>query len=328
MRKSLGILTAILVMVVFAAQVSAERRRRGNPEPAEPGIPRSDQIVSAMDDVDWGWSQKQLISHFTKELRRLYRPLLAKSTDAIAEDRLRRQMNARVARIKNSAVTFEGQHTGWDTSLIRDEYTHNNNESLVEVRELRAGGHDPRYTDYYFFINDHLWRRYRAFNQDQFSGIPFETAAASFQKRFGPAREKRRGGALVGLEWQDDTTRLEAIDNTEFFGVFCLVFSEKATESRLDQLRKNKSGRGNRLNPLVEALEDANTGSGDRHRNVVEHITGKRYNTAKNRPGDEDDSRRRPAKRSKQPAKSSGTVFDSPSQPSKSSGDPLQDLEI
>ena len=91
--------------------------------------------------------------------------------------------------------------------------------------EIRTGREDPRYTDYFFFINDKLWRRYRAFSQDQFEGIPFEDAAVSFEKRFGPSRRVEKSGRLVGLEWQDSKTRLEALDNTAFYGIFCLIFS-------------------------------------------------------------------------------------------------------
>lgn len=333
MRKSLGILLPLLIVSAFTLEAAAERaqRGRGKQKSAQKSTkaPNSTAIESAMEDVDWGWSHRKLITHFTRSLQKLYRPSLAKAPDAISEDRLRRAMNARIARIKGSYVEFSGQHTGWDTSLIRDEYTHNNNEALVEVRELRAGRADPRYTDYFFFINDHLWRRYRAFNQDQFEGIPFQTAAASFQKRFGPAREIIKNKQLVGLEWQDGNTRLEAVDNTEFFGVFCLVFSEKSTEARLDTLRTNKRAKGSGLNPLVEALDDTSTR--DVHTDVVEHITGKRYNTAKQQKGvkGSGSSKQRGKSRPAKSKSSSSTIFDEPTRSKGStSGDPLDDLEI
>ena len=328
MRKSFGICIVLLVTVIFAGQVSAERGRRASGSGSEP-IPQSEKIQGMLGDVEWGWGHEKVIALYTKQVHDVFRPLLHKATDAIREDRLRRQMNARIHRIKNSYVEFEGQHSGWDTSLIRDEYTHNNGEALVEVREIRSTGEDPRYTDYFFFINDHLWRMYRAFNQDQFAGIPFETAAKSFQRRFGPAREKRRGGELVALEWQNDTTRLEAQDNTEFFGVFCLVFSEKATERRLDQLRKNKSRGKRQLNPLVKALEGGSDREG-RHQNIVEHITGKRYRTAQEQDAVEGNPERpskgRPAKSS---SGSRNPFEDRPSnRGKKNTGDPLLDLEI
>jgi hypothetical protein len=272
MRNSFGILLGFVVVVGFSAHVFAERAEAD-------GV---NNIASAMEGVEWGWSHPKLIRHFTGRLQRLYRPVLNKATDALTEDRLRRQMNARISRIKNSYVEFRGQRTGWDTSLIRDQYTHNNGEAMVEVRELRAGGQDPRYTDYFFFMNGRLWRRFRAFNQDQFAGIAFETAAASFQRRFGTAREIRGANkALKALEWQDQTTSLRAIDNTEFFGVFCLVFSEKATESRLVELRKNQGNGKRRYSPIVEALDSEIDDTSRRHDDVVEHITGKRYNTRK-----------------------------------------------
>jgi hypothetical protein len=277
-----------------------------------------------MEDIDWGWSHQKLISHFTTKLQKLYRPLLGKATDAIAEDRLRSEMNARIARIKSSYVEFTGQHTGWDTSMLRDQYTHNNNEALVEVRELRTGREDPRYTDYFFFINDKLWRQYRAFSQDQFEGIPFADAAASFEKRFGPSRHVEKNERLVGLEWQDKNTRLEALDNTSFFGIFCLIFSEKDTERDLAKLRTNTKAEKSGLSPLVEGLDE--TSEHDAHADVVEHITGRHYNTAKQQP----DAVEAPNKSTtKAGTKSSGSIDEPAPRPKRSTGgDPLDDLEI
>jgi hypothetical protein len=317
------------VTLTVAGQASAERGRAGGRKGGggakqvarEPVTPTSDQIVSAMEDIDWGWSHQKLISHFTSALQKMYRPLLGKATDAIREDQLRSEMNARIARIKGSYVEFSGQHTGWDTSMLRDQYTHNNNEALVEVREIRTGTEDPRYTDYFFFINDKLWRRYRAFSQDQFEGIPFEGAAASFEKRFGPSRHVEKSGRLIGLEWQDSKTRLEAQDQTAFYGIFCLIFSEKDTERQLDKLRVNTKSTKGGLNPLVEALDD--TSEHDVHSDVVEHITGKRYNTAKQQP----EVNEQPGKSTSKTSPSKSPDAPAPRKRS-STGDPLDDLEI
>jgi hypothetical protein len=325
MRKSLGISLVLAGILAMAGQVSAERSRRPPPPQAEPAAPPTEKIAATLGDVQWGWGRAKVISHYEKQLQEAFRPAIAKASDAITEDRLRRDLTARSARIKGSYVEFTGKATGWDTSLIRDQYTHGNGESLVEVREIRGPSDPPRYTDYFFFINDHLWRMYRAFNQDQFQGIPFATAATSFQRRFGAAVEKRSGGNLVGLEWQDDTTRLEAIDNTEFFGVFCLVFSEKATERNLAQLRKNQSAKRGGLSPIVEALDSVE--DADRHHDVVEHITGKRYNTSRNQePVKGEGAAKRPG--GKTPPASREPAETPEKRPAKRTGDPLHDLEI
>lgn len=324
MRKSFGFFLAALI-VLSAATASAERGR-GRRQPAEPPIPHSDNIAKAMEGVEWNWGHQKIISHFSRKLGKLYRPLLAKERDAVREDRLRREMQNRQRRIEKSFVKFTGQRTGWDSSFLRTEFTHNNGEALVEVRQLRTGNEDPRYTDYFLFINGNLWRQYRAFNQDAFGGIEFEQAAGSFQKHFGPAKQFRdEEGAMNRLAWQDGTTKLEAIDNTQFYGFFCLVFTNMETESRLAELRTNKAAAKRGLNPLVEALDD--TDERDRHTNVVEHITGKRYKTAQpQEPVENNRNSKRPDK-APQKAKAS-SIFDEPSRPSKNTGDPLDDLEI
>jgi hypothetical protein len=330
MRKSLGFLLAIVTVALFAGPARAERGSKR--PPPEPAIPTSEAIAPAMEGVEWGWGHEKVVAHYTKKLRELYRPVLAKAHDAVLEDRIRREMESRQVRIEKSHVEFTGQRTGWDSSFLRNEYTHDNGEALIEVRQLLTGEEDVRYTDYFFFINNKVWRRYRAFNQDAFGGMSFDEAGASFQKAFGPAKEVRDGsGALSRLVWCNETTKLEAIDNTRFYGFFSLVFTDTATEGRLAELRTNKAPAKSGLNPLVEALdEDA---SDDVHQNVVEHITGKRYKTAQPQEPVEQEPRVKKGSSKAQPAPAkAGTIFDEPASPSKtpskSSGNPLDDLDI
>jgi hypothetical protein len=329
MRKYTGFLLVFLTVLLLAGTAQAERGRR---PPPTPDIPQSEAVTKlvAEEQPAWGSSPKQVINHYSKAYRSVYGPILAKTRDAILEDRTRRQMNERIQRIEKSLVVFDGQRTGWDSSFLRTQYTHNNSEALVAVRQVRSSDDDPRYVDYFFFINSKLWRRYRAFNQDAFGGIAFEDAAQSFQKHFGPAKEYFNGeeGALDRLAWQDGQTKLEAVDNTRFYGFFSLVFTDIATEGRLAELRTNKStGDGpdsasKLLGILDQAPED------DQHSDIVEHLTGKRYNTGQPQPPVKADHSKGGNKA--QPSKGAGndSIFDTPSRPSKRTGDPLTDLEI
>src|SRR5690606_8872298 len=79
------------------------------------------------------------------------------------------------------------------------------------------------------------------------------------------------------LEWQDRHTRLRAVDQTRFYGFYCLVFEDRATLARLDQLRTNTVQVTQQGHALVESVtlpEGGEEESRDAHADIVDRITG------------------------------------------------------
>jgi hypothetical protein len=260
---------SVLCVVASAGPAMAQRGRTNE-------TPHSDAIAPALGDISWGMTKDELLGHFTKKVKDEYRPKLAKAPGAIEEQRLRHQMTEEIRRIRESYVEFTGRTTGWDVSFLRDEFTHRNGESMLVVKDGRA-------QNFYFFINNRLWKWYRAFNQEVFANASFDEFAAALQARFGKARE-RRGAVHEGasekhwLEWQNDNTRLRAIDETTFYGFYCLVFEDKDVLSRLDELRTHQRARRDDGHSLVESVtveEGDGSGGGDANRDIVDRITGK-----------------------------------------------------
>jgi hypothetical protein len=180
-------------------------------------------------------------------------------------------MNNEIQRIRRSYVRFNGQTTGWDVSFLRDEFTHGNNESLLVVR-------DGNSQNFYFFINDRLWKWYKAFDASVFAGQSFAQFAGALQGRFGNALEREgrlteRGQEKRWLEWQDRNTRLRAIDENRFYGFYCLVFEDKATVARIDELRSNTIRRNDGSHSLVDAVTQDTEAQLD-NQDVVDRITG------------------------------------------------------
>jgi hypothetical protein len=102
------------------------------------------------------------------------------------------------------------------------------------------------------------------------------------QRRFGNAKdveaELRPGeGQRHWLEWQDKQSRLRAVDETAFYGFFCLVFEEKATLDNLARLRTHKDDKGgDKRHALVESVTgDRNAADPDNSPNIVDRITGR-----------------------------------------------------
>jgi hypothetical protein len=245
-RVIIGVVLSTFIVGMFAYGADAQRRRRR--QRRQQAAPQSAEIAPALGELSWGMTRDQVYDQFVKQIRERFRPRFAKARDAMQEDQLRHQQREEIQRIRRSYIRFRGQTTGWDVSFLRDEFTHNNGEAMLVVR-------DGNSQNFYFFIRNRLWKWYKAFDSEVFAGQGFDTFAGSLQGRFGRAlsrsgRMTERGEEKQWLEWQDESTRLRAIDENRFYGFYCMVFEDKNTVSRLDQLRTNT------LDPILKNFID------------------------------------------------------------------------
>lgn len=280
-RKSVVLITLVASMLcMLAVGVEAQRGRRQRRQPAaqqqQAAAPQSAAIAESLGELRWGMEPRAVHEHFQKQIRESFRIRLSKAPGTIEEERIRHDMDDQLRRLRESYVRFDGERNGWDLSFLRGEFTHGNRESMLVYR-------DDNSQNFYFFIQGRLWKWYKAFDASVFQGQPFAQFARAVQGRFGNAVE-RNGRLTEGgpeqqwLEWQDRSTRLRAIDQTRFYGFYCLVFEDKGTLGRLESLRSNTiqtQTAGNHA--LVESVtlpEGAEATSDDGHADIVDRITG------------------------------------------------------
>ena len=265
-----ALLGALTVSSSFQVAHAAPKKKNKAAQEA----PQSTEIANAMGDLKWGMTREQVLEYFTNGIREKYKPLLAKASGALEEDKLRARMRDELGKVKSSVVDFNGKKTGWDVSFLKGEFTHHNNESLFAVT-------DDTSENYYFFIQNKLWKWYKAFKAESMNGKSFEQFGEAVQNRYGKGA-KREGEATHGggkqswLEWQDATTVLRAVDNNQFYGFYCLVFEDKDTLRKLPQLRTSKISEKQAGNSLVDAVtSEEGRGEDDGNNDVIDRITGK-----------------------------------------------------
>jgi hypothetical protein len=276
-RWSIGLpgLCVLMLSVSAVAHAAPAHASPSKKKSKAEKVPVSAEISKSMGDLTWGMSKDDLQKKLIDKVKEHYRPLVAKTHDAVEEDRLRTAATDEMKRIRDSFVEFRGTSTGWDVSFLRGEFTHGNDESMLVMRDQNS-------QNFYFFMSGKLWKWYKAFDAEVFPAGDFSTFAASVQRRFGPAKDAQGelspgSGKRHWLEWQDDKSRLRAVDQTDFYGFYCLVFEEKATVANLASLRKNTREVGNKQNALVEAVTAPNAGNADHSSDVVDQITGKSH---------------------------------------------------
>jgi hypothetical protein len=256
----LAFLAAFALLV--GAGVDAEPGKASNRAPSA--------LEASMGEIQWGWTPKQVYRHLKAQIEARYEEPISKTTDAIEEDRLRHTMAEEARTIRDSFFEFDGTTSAYDSGYLKGEFTHNNGESLLRVRTKTT-------QDYFFFINDKLWKRYRAFDASVFQGASFDEFGKALQQRYG--RAKQKSGALYEggpkkqwYEWREPRMLAKAVDNNEFYGFYCLILENPKTVAQLGKLRKNKPAKAESQGSLVDMVggeEDA-----DQHADIADRITG------------------------------------------------------
>lgn len=272
-RTVIGALAfALALSASVDAAHAAPKKKAAKKAVAAQEAPQSAELAKSMGDIKWGMDREALLKVSTDKIREKYKPLMAKATDAMQEDKLRGKMREELQKLRSGVVDFNGVKTGWDASFLKPEFSHNNNESMFVVS-------DGNSQNYYFFLNGKLWKWYKAFNADAFQGKKFDEFAAALQGRFGKGAQ--REGDLNGqgkqkwLEWQDPQTRARAIDNNQFYGFYSLVFEEKSTGNKLAEVRKKDIG-PKASNTFVDAVtSDDSAADKDSNPDIIDRITGK-----------------------------------------------------
>ncbi len=260
-RSSYGA-TLVAAALLVGAGVYADKGSASNRSPSA--------LEASMGEIQWGWSPKQVYRHLKKDIEESYKEPISKTTDAIEEDRLRHKVAEEARQIRDSYFEFDGTPSAYDSGYLKGEFTQKNGESLLQVRTKNTH-------DFFFFINDKLWKRYRAFDASVFEGATFTQFGNALQQRYGKARKK--SGVLVpGTEptqwyaWKEPRVLARAVDNNEFYGFYCLVLEDPKTVARLDKLRKNKPTDVDAENSVVDLVAEEN--GGDQNADIADRISG------------------------------------------------------
>ena len=328
-RALVAILAAVVAIGMAVSDVEAQKKKagkgaKGKGKAAASAAPNSDKIAEAMGKLKWGMSRDDVLKDVTEKVKEKYRPQLAKTKDAVEEDRLRLEAKNELDAIKKGVVDFDGRSSGWDVGFLKGEFTQNNGESMIVVRDANS-------QNFYFFMGGKLWKWFKAFDASVFPGSNFNTFASAVKGRFGGEgkeikAEMRPGeGQRRWLEWQDPQTRLRAIDNTGFYGFFCLVFEEKGTVDRLASLRSNAPESSDKKHALVEAVTGERAHDPDDAPNIADRISGRiRQNEQAPAEGPAEETTTASGKKGKGKGKSPSTTESSV----RSSDDPLGGLGL
>jgi hypothetical protein len=277
----------VLALTLFASVPAAAKSPSSAPtqEPdalakiADPSVRAS--VAKLMARFRWGMTPDEVMSLLAADLTATYDERLAKERDAFRQDHIRREQATELERLKEDFVKFDGHKTGWDVSVVDQEFAHNNDESMVVVRERE--GQDQR--RFLFFYRDKLWKQVIAFNTDRppFKGKNFDEFTAVFEQRFGSGgmafRKKLTSDEQVfdHLEWPiSDDFGMWATDMGTLYSNYCIVLMRTSVMDGIEKSRKQRAPAHYVAGGLVDSLLRSTTSSKkDDNLDIVDEITGR-----------------------------------------------------
>ena len=183
-------------------------------------------LGSVLGEVEWGDDRDTVLEK-----------LRAAKLDAVRNDpqfqgnpgalqRARQQTLDRLRRVEDSYYELEGRRTDYHMSVVSGEFTSNNGESLLRVRDRVA-------QRFYFFLDGEFYKLTVAYDTDHVANIGFEAFVNRVQQEYGePASRDYDGDELRQVTWEDGEFKLRVDDQREYFGTFTMTFSDRQRVQR------------------------------------------------------------------------------------------------
>ena len=274
------LLYAALIVALGASPALAKTKRRGKGGGSTARAADARAVGELAGKFKWGLSPDDVMKLIDAGIHAKYVDMLKKEPDVYKQDQLRKDEQDEKQKVKDSYVKFDGMSPGnkaWGTSIIQNEFAPRNDESMLTLWEK-----DQR--RFLFFWHDKLYKQYIAFNAEHpvFAGKSFDDFAKLLQNRYGPAEMKftqmrtKSEMKLDHLEWPaSGDYQLFAIDQSEFYGNFCLVLFNPSVAKQVEAGRTEHNTKPAHDNAIIDAVTQPEKSTADPNANIVDQITGK-----------------------------------------------------
>ena len=198
----------------------------------------------------FGMSKDEVLGVLNKQITESYDEKIKSTTDITQQDKLRAERKRDLARAAATYTTFDGKKTGWDVSIIEDEFAHHTGESMLERWENSGGKNQRRF----FFFHD--GRLYKMFVSLDVSILPedkknFESFAKVMQGQYGA------GDVDLGLvTWRTEEFHVRAVDKLKTYDALGLVIEDPREKKALVAIREAKAPPKKETNAVIKSVID------------------------------------------------------------------------
>lgn len=221
------------------------------------------KLAANMGPFKWGMTKDEIIAGLQKDLDARYEEKIKATSDIPMQDRLRKEKKTELARIASTYTAFEGKKTGWDVSIIEEEFAHNTGESMLERWENQDGKNNRRF---FFF---HEGKLYKMFIQLDVSILPedkrnFETFKGVMLSSYGQGDVENDR-----ITWRTPEFEVRAIDKLKAYGAVAIAIEDPRVKKDLVAIREAKAPPKKDTNPVIKAIVDDGSSKPDVKNNTA-----------------------------------------------------------
>jgi hypothetical protein len=233
-----------------------------------------EDLASVLTGMEWSASKADVLGYFKERKDGEFKASTQKVRDQVVKESLRRRKLGEYQAIEKSFKRLSGERTGYEVSVITGEFSANNGESLLVVREENA-------QKYYLFSDGKLWKIIVAYNSEYIQGIGFDAFVEAVIRKYGKPDgtefDADSGGeGLLRAVWRDEGTELRLENKSDFFNTFTMVYADRVVSERLAKIREAFGDKEETKTPRVRASildiqEESDFGADD---DVVDSLIG------------------------------------------------------
>jgi hypothetical protein len=166
----------------------------------------------------FGMSKDEVVAVLQKQVDESYDAKMKATTDIAAQDRIRAEKKRDLARVSSTYVNFDGHKTGWDVSIVENEFAHNTGESMMERWENEGGKNNRRF---FFFKDGKLWKMFVSLDV---SVLPedkknFATLESYMQAKYGPGDSDFDTGTITWRAGEFDARAVDRLKDYDAIGI-------------------------------------------------------------------------------------------------------------
>ncbi|MBK9031752.1 MAG: hypothetical protein IPL61_10575 [Myxococcales bacterium] len=223
--------------------------------PAEQKVPppnaeQKKALGELMGAYKFGMDKDEIIGTLAKQIDERFAEQISATSDVMSQDKLRKEKQKEIQRIKQSYIAFDGKKSGWDVSLIDSEFAHKTGESMLAYWENAGGKNQKRF---FFFYEGKLWKMFvaidtKALADDQRN---FTFFRGLMESRYGKAKTVE--GRAV---WNATEFEVQAVDKMAFYGSFGLLIQDPKLLVEVQATRKANAPEAKKPDAIIEVIRE------------------------------------------------------------------------
>jgi hypothetical protein len=271
-----SILAVAAVAEDSVAEAGKKKKKKAKKPPPKKAAKLSAEQKKARAELlgsfKFGMTKDEVVAALSKQLDERYAELIKETEDVHKQDQLRKDKKKEIQAFKKSWLAFDGQKTGWDVGIIKEQYKHGTDEAMLEYWENQGGKNQRRF---FFFQDGQLYKMFIQIDTTQFEAEQqtFEFFSGVMTAKFGSdvADPKLSYANYSGEIF------VQAIDETRFYDAFVLLVLDAKRAKAVDAVRKERIQEVKEDNKILKAVTetgDHDTPDLDANKDAVKDVIG------------------------------------------------------